>query len=216
MRGILFTDIHTGNDWNIVLTSKEISRAEPKENYVEVDGADGTLDYTEAFGDVRYKNRPLSFSFSLSDGRYLDREELIAEIVQKLHGRRHQIIIDDDPMHYWDGRCKVENISNGVAYGTLRVKVTADPWYYAVNQTTITLPLQTYNDHRIYLHNFGRKICIPSVTVSGPTKIKHSSGTYNLKAGFYTLPGVMLYPGTTELVITTDSAVRFEYREAIL
>lgn len=215
-RGITFTDFHTAIDWGLILTAKSIPRAEIKENYVEIDGRDGALDYTEAFGDVKYKNRPLSFSFSASDGTYLEREELINKIVQLIHGKRHMIITDDDPQHYFVGRCKVENITNGLAYGTFQISVTADPWRYAREKTYLILPAKSYQHDPIRLYNQGRKTCVPTVTVAAAASIYYGSTVKELKKGTYILPDLILTSGVNQIYLTSESKVMFEWQEADL
>lgn len=215
-RGITFTDFHTAIDWGLILTAKSIPRAEIKENYVEVDGRDGALDYTEAFGDVKYKNRPLSFSFSASEGTYLEREELINKIVQLIHGKRHMIITDDDPQHYFVGRCKVENIANGLAYGTFQISVTADPWRYVKEKTYLILPTKSYQHDPIRLFNQGRKACVPTVTVAADASIYYGSTVKELKKGTFILPDLILASGVNQIYLTSEGEVMFEWQEADL
>ena len=215
-RGVTFTDFHTAIDWGLILTAKSIPRAEAKENYVEVDGRDGALDYTEAFGDVKYKNRTLSFSFSASEGTYLEREALINKIVQLVHGKRHMIITDDDPQHYFAGRCKVENITNGLAYGTFQIFVTADPWRYAREKTFLILPAKSYQHDPIRLYNQGRKVCVPTVTVAAAASIYYGSTVKELEKGTYILPDLILTSGVNQIYLTSEGEVMFEWQEADL
>lgn len=213
-RGILFTDTHTAEDWGMVLTNKSIPRAEVKENFVAVEGRNGDLDYTEAFGDVKYENRQLTFSFSLSNGSYLDREELINTIVQKLHGQRHTIKTDDDSTRYFSGRCKVTDITNNLAYATMKVTVNADPWYYSVSETVYSAAVPTST--QITLENNGRMTCIPKVTITGTVTLQYDGNTHALSAGSYTLADLKLPTGNKIITLSGTGTVEFKYREAIL
>lgn len=52
MNGVTFGRYHSYNDFNLILTGKEIGSAVVKTNYVDVDGAHGHIDYTEYFGEL--------------------------------------------------------------------------------------------------------------------------------------------------------------------
>ena len=55
-------------DWNIVLTKAEIPLPTPKTYTVDIKGADGVLDLTEALtGDVQYNNRQIKLTFEMMD-----------------------------------------------------------------------------------------------------------------------------------------------------
>ena len=62
-RSVNFDNYNSWTDFFLVRSSKTISSPEPKYIKVEVEGADGELDLTEYFGDIKYKNRKLSFTF---------------------------------------------------------------------------------------------------------------------------------------------------------
>ena len=62
--GITFGAFHSYRDLNLILTSGvKIGTPEVKTEEVEVLGSDGTIDYTEYFGEIFYKNRSLTFPF---------------------------------------------------------------------------------------------------------------------------------------------------------
>lgn len=61
MKGVAFGSYHSFNSWGRILQSKGIKAPEPKINQIDIDGGDGVLDLTDSFGDVKYKNRSLSF-----------------------------------------------------------------------------------------------------------------------------------------------------------
>ena len=63
--GVTFGSKNTITDWDLLMISKNIGEAEAITNYVEIPGRDGTLDLTEALGEVKYKNRALTFDFDL-------------------------------------------------------------------------------------------------------------------------------------------------------
>ena len=96
MNGVTFGSYHSYDDFNLILTEKEIGSAEVKTNYVDVDGAHGMIDYTEYFGEPKYKSRTLLFSFNtiVNQSDFL---KLYSSILNTLHGKRMKIVLDDDP-----------------------------------------------------------------------------------------------------------------------
>lgn len=57
MKCVKFGGLHSFYEWGLILSEKEIKAPQPKTNAVDVEGADCEIDYTEAFGDVKYQNR---------------------------------------------------------------------------------------------------------------------------------------------------------------
>ena len=57
MNGIKFDDIHSFYDLNLVLSQVDIPPATAKTSFVDIPGADGSVDMTEALGSVKYKDR---------------------------------------------------------------------------------------------------------------------------------------------------------------
>ena len=64
IKGVQFGDYHSWRDLGLILGSKEIESPEAKTMFVNIPGADGSLDLTEYFGEINYDNRQLSFDFS--------------------------------------------------------------------------------------------------------------------------------------------------------
>ena len=122
MRGVRFGVYHTAEDWGLILNDKSLTPPVPKTTYIQVEGRDGDLDFSEALtGEIRYNNRVASFTLLATDGTYTDREELISEILGALHGKKVNIVLDDKPDYYLVGRCQVTEVTNNKAYGTIKV-----------------------------------------------------------------------------------------------
>ena len=135
-RYFIFGEFNTWADWRCTLTAKNIPDAEPKYNYIELPGAHGTIDVTEALtGEVAYNDRTLTASFMCSEGTYLDREMLLRNIMAALHGKKMQIIEPDDPEHYFMGRVRVRDVQKFQTYATFTLEAQCDPWRYAVEET---------------------------------------------------------------------------------
>ena len=57
MKGVKFGGLHSFYELGLILSEKEIKAPQPKTKAVDVEWADGEIDYTEAFGDVKYQTR---------------------------------------------------------------------------------------------------------------------------------------------------------------
>ncbi len=130
MIGVKFDAYHSWDNWNLVLQSISIGMPEPKTNSVDIPGANGSLDLTETLtGEVVYENRELSFKFETAEqltGKSW--ADLISEIATALHGKRMNIILDDDPDWIYNGRCIIDAFSTSVAKQEITIKCDCDPF----------------------------------------------------------------------------------------
>jgi len=68
--GVIFGTKNSVTDWDLLMTSKQIGKPEARTNYIEIPGRDGTLDLTEALGEIKYNDKSLnsyiaSFNFEI-------------------------------------------------------------------------------------------------------------------------------------------------------
>lgn len=108
-----------------------VSTPEPRTNMVEIPGRNGLLDLTGSLGPVTYGQRSVWFAAMMVDTpRRLTQR--YSEILNKYHGQRCKLVLDDEPDYYYDGRCAVsrEYIDNGAQ--AIRIDLDADPLKYPV------------------------------------------------------------------------------------
>ena len=121
---IYFED-EKGNVYNTLQTFHLLSDSRPiikppelKTEYVDIPGADGTLDYTEALNGLTYKNRTGSWEFYVLNEQYGNSETAWANsytnLLELLHGKKFKKVYledetDDDgfPIYYYVGRITV-------------------------------------------------------------------------------------------------------------
>ena len=111
MKGITFGNLHSYRDLKLVLGKKEIAAPNVKTTKLEIDGADGFIDYTDFFGDVKYGEAKHVFQFTV----LVPRNDFLSHysiVKNALHGKKLSIILDDDPGFYYVGRCYVSNFTN--------------------------------------------------------------------------------------------------------
>lgn len=216
MRGIKIGEYHSADDWELILNSKTINPPTPKYVRVPVDGRDGDLDLSEALtGEIKYNDREASFTFLLTNGSYSDREELIGEIINYVHGQRRDIILPDDTDHYLVGRCSVADIHNDKAYGSIKITATCEPYRYSVNEVNRVITA-TSTSTDVILSNVGRKTVTPTLIIVGEVSLTFADTSVTLGAGTYKLSALNLKAGQTIVSVKGSGTVTFNYREAIL
>lgn len=128
MRGVTFGNNHTYWEWGLMMKSAPIVYPpEPKTHYVDVPGAHGALDLTELLtGKVQYANRKLHLEFTA----VADRERwayTYRDILEALHGKRLDMVLDDEPEYTYTGRVTVGYPKWDRKHVTLTMTVEADP-----------------------------------------------------------------------------------------
>ncbi len=112
-KGVYFGNIHTFFDLDLILSKVIVSPAVPKTVYIDIPGADGSLDLTEANGEVKYSDRDIKFTLTMNPASDLSEsawEAKKTEVSNALNGKACRITLDKDPGYYWEGRCKVDEL----------------------------------------------------------------------------------------------------------
>lgn len=214
-RAFYFDKWSTWHDWRCTLTAKDLTPPEPKLNLVEIDGAHGALDLTEALtGEPVYDTRTASASFMCSEGTHRERETLLRRITTTIHGRRLPIIDPDDPEHFLLGRVTIKEAINSVAYLSFKTEAICDPWRYALEETTRAVPVS--GSVAVVLTNDGDKTLCPTVTTTGTLDLTFNGKTVRKTAGVYKFTDLRLPHGSTVVGVSGRGSVTFTYREAVL
>ena len=213
MKGIKFGGLHSYYEWGLILKEKELKSPKAKTNTVEIEGADGVLDYTDFFGDVKYDNRQLTFNFVktqiVPDG-FLALYSLVQDT---LHGKKMQVILDDDPAHFYYGRVSINEWKSNKRIGEIVIEVDAEPYKYKVNETVITQAVDGSAD--IVLAN-SRKPVVPTITTDASMQFEYGGGIYTASAGTFRIPQIQLAEGQNIVTVTGTGNVTFRYREGRL
>lgn len=216
MRGVQFGEYHTADDWNLILNAKKIDTPEPKVIKVKVDGRDGDLNLSRALtGTMKFENREASFTFIVTEGTQTEREALISEITNLIHGNELQIIEPDDLDHYLIGECSVDDVHNDRAYGSFTINADCEPYRYAIQEVERLLTLNS-TEVEILLNNTGRKTLTPTLVVSDKANISFGTSKVALSRGTYKLTDLTLSPGVTPVKISGSGSLTISYREAVL
>ena len=216
MRGVYFGDYHTVADWGLILSAKKINPPTPKIINVDIDGRDGTLDLSRALtDDIKFNDREASFSFLVTEGTQSDREYMIQNIINSIHGKRLKIIEPDFLDLYLIGECSVSNVFNDRAYGSFDVSAECEPFRYYIEEVNRVITASA-SKVDIVLTNTGRKTVTPTVTVEGSVNLEFGESSVSLATGTYKLSNLLLKSGSTIVTVSGSGTVVFTYREGVL
>lgn len=210
--GVTFCSKNTITDWDLLMISKNIGEAEAITNYVEIPGRDGVLDLTESLGEVKYKNRILTFEFDLFNPKSF--WSIQREIVNYLNGKKIKITLDQDPNYYFYGRCRVSSSSIVKNLGHFTIECECEPYKYKQNVTTITNTVSTGGK---YTYTNDRKSVIPTLTLSSAMTLRFNGNSYSLSSGTIKTFDIEFKEGINTIeVISGSGTLTVSYQEASL
>lgn len=129
MKGATFGERHSYWDWCLLTKSQPVvSPPEPKTKIVEVPGSDLVIDLTEHLtGCVHYEQRKVECSFVLL-GDPEKQERTHADIMNYLHGKRMDIVLDKDPEYYYTGRVAISKWEPGQFAANITIEAEVEPY----------------------------------------------------------------------------------------
>jgi hypothetical protein len=204
------------------LTSWEFPEPAPEENLVPVPGRiRGPLDLSTVLtgGEPAYGARALSIKLESSEGDRLARAARISDMVNRLHGRRVDIVLPDRPLHYATGRLTVKTLYNDPAHASVEVAGVCEPWLYSREETTVQLQA-TAAEQTVRLRNAGAMTVVPVLEVTaeegGSVLLAYGETRHALAAGTYFWPYLRLTPGDHVITYSGAGTLTITYREAVL
>ena len=212
MKGIRFGDMHSYNDLKMILSGKDIGAPAVKSKKLDIEGADSALDLTDFFGEPKYEDVTHKFQFS-TIVPYSEFMTLYSSIKNAIHGKKMRIILDDDPLFYWMGRCYVSGFTNEKSIGQVEVECDCEPYKYKLTKTIYS---QAVNGTDTIVLTNGRKRAVPLITTTGAMTIEFGGGNWTNSAGTYTIPEIELVHGVNKLQVTGTGTIVFEWQEGEL
>ena len=210
--------------YGLYLPEYTIPAPEVQTNFVEILGRDGSIDKTAPDGIVRYKDREWELTFKKTGANVSadDIQSLSTALMNDLHGRRGNVIFDDDPNYKWVGRIFVIDVSckhNGLIIAKFRF--VSEPYKYGIDNIVRSAILSSTSQN-VTLQN-GRKPIIPTIIVSGDNAsaalvftIKGNEYSISLNAGTVKVSDLVLFEGNTVVAVTGSGNISFTYPEASL
>lgn len=213
MNSVTFGDKNSFDDWGLSLRPKSRPKPTPRYNRVIVPGRDGSLDLTEALGDVFYEDLEYSLEFNVTDA-INTWDSKLREITNYLHGKKMKVVFSDDPDYYYMGRVKINDLSSNRNLGILSLSCTFEPYKYKKDVTVVTHQVTAGNS---YTFTNGRKKVVPTLTLSADMTLTFKNASYSLTAGTQKVLAIQFEEGENIITIATGSGtLKAEYQECDL
>ena len=215
MNGVYFGEIHSYHDLKLLLAPFAPSPAKPQTNFLKVPGRDGSLDLTEANGEVKFESREFTFTFYMTPDDALTFDERVSKVNDALNGTRCKITLDRDPEYYWLGRCVVNKYTQDKNIGKIVVKATVEPYKLKQNATVVSAALSSAAK-TVFVEN-GRMPSVPVIecTDSGAVVV-FEGNTYTLNAGTNKILDIRFKEGSNVLMLSGSGTITFTYQEGAL
>lgn len=205
--GVMFGDKHSFRDFGLYPKSKMIvNPPDVREVYVEVAGADGDLDITEALtGRANYESREGKFEFTVMDRARWD--AIYSGLMNMLHGRKMRVILDEDPYYYYYGRVKIDSFKTNKRTATITIEGYFDPYKKSLIANSLDWLWDPFNFETDYAFNYGsmtvdgtltvtlagsRMPVTPNISVSSNMTVEIDGTTYQLTTGDNRIAGLVL------------------------
>lgn len=136
---ILISGINTWERWHMAPKTRPfVVEPSVKTEYIDVPGADGSLDYTDVLtGKARYGQRTGSWDFIVDNG-YADPFKLQSDILNTLHGKKHVIVLTDEPDYKYTGRLSAKVTLGNKDYVGVSISYNLDPFKVPIDSVANT------------------------------------------------------------------------------
>ena len=204
---IIFTSWNTNmskrsyTDFGVILTEQNIGLPSPKTYSVSIEGMDGSLDLSECFGEMKYENRTLKFTFE-SIEKITDWQAKMVGIASFLHGQKMKIKTWSDPDFYYIGRCQIDEYNGGRRLGKIVISCDCEPFKYKKNITTFNLTEGTNTVNNSRMTVYADLINESEITINSKV---YSTGTH--------LRAIKLTSGTNTLNSSGNATLNFQEGE---
>lgn len=116
------------SDYHLKVETYEIGIPEPKTEYLEIPFSNVVYDFTEYFGSVTYKQRPINISCQLMKSTPCW-QKIMEEIQNIMHGKLCTLRFVSDSEWYYTGRIVVDtNEHEAWNYATVSFSITCLPF----------------------------------------------------------------------------------------
>lgn len=227
---IIISGKNTYDEWGLVPTSRPlINPPAVKTSYLDLPSVHGQLDYTEYLSqEVPYGQREGSWEFSLRPRS--NWANVYSAILNYLHGKRHIVILEDNPLYQYVGRLSVNEWQSNQNRSIIVIDYNLDPFKYSTEASDetewmwddlfadcirygrFTVSGQKY---RNFVNN-GMKEAIPTLTCSAAMKVTFNDAQFSLLKGKNYNANLALQPGDNEMLFVGNGEVTVSYREVSL
>jgi len=166
-----YSDFHLVSDGRPV-----IPLPEPITKYIDVPGASGQLDISESLTNYPlYTSREGSINFIVlndygPEDNWSKRYQMIS---QHIHGRRLEMVLEDDPEYFYEGRFKIESWespSDG-PWSTLTIGFLLDSYKYWDELIDLPIPVDSTGTTLYFSHRIGNLGTMPAIPLIEVTQV---------------------------------------------
>lgn len=209
MKGVKFGGLRSDTDLGLVLFSKKISPPVVKTTSVEIPGRDGNLDITEALtGRVAYEDRELSFVFRVPNPKE-EWADVYSKVLNKIHGKRMDIVLDDDPDYYYTGRVSIDEFSTNRQLAEIAIKCIVAP--KKTKKTAYTKSVAVSGTKALTVYNGGIPT-VPTITSDKEMDITYLGKIYHISPGKNRIFDILLPEGDSQLTFKGTGNVTVEFK----
>lgn len=220
----------TFDDWGLKLLKVSVGFPELKTDLVNLPGADGVIDLTEALGAVRYGTRSLEFVFD-APGDPKKWHGLTSEIANYLHGKRLKVILDSDPDYYYIGRLSISSEKSSYLINRLVITGEMEPYKNELYSGLERWKWDTFSLRSGIIRNYrdlqvdgsrsvkiaGRKReVVPVIICSAALEVEWRGVRYGLSAGKNKIYEISIPEGENVLTFYGQGTVSIDYRGGTL
>ena len=191
----------------LTANSVQIGVPEPKTTYIEIEGANGVIDVSQALtDDIKYNPRPVSIGFTSREKNWIKNVEVQNLMNSIFNGTKRKMYIDN---WYIEGRfINEQSIDDGFGKYT----ISADCYPYRMNtyidtkRYTVSSTLECTIDYKDSMN-----VC-PNINVSSNMSIVIGGNEYNLVSGDNIVPDFILKKGTNTFTLNGSGTVTITWR----
>lgn len=217
--GVTINSTDTLTTWGLImLDDLVISAPIPKTAYVDLPGADGSLDYSDALvGHPVFEDRTITFTLF----KHMDestRNSTRTALLASFGGQKVTLVTPDLAGWYWSGRMTIGELS-GYNAGRIPISVRVSPYRLKSSVTTATETLSANTPKTVTLASAGMPTvptfnCTKACTLTDP-----NGGTHSIDANTDYTSADFLITGSG-ITITAQSAssatLTVKYQEGTL
>lgn len=229
---VVFGNKDSWKDWHLIPSSRPVfATPEVKTNFIDIPGADGGIDLSEALsGYPVYKNRNGSFKF-LVDPNHMSWNVKLAEITEYLHGKTLRAILSDEPSYFYEGRFWVSSWESGSNISSVTIGYDVEPYKRNVVGTLDEWIWDTFNFETGVIQNYklvdvngsltltiigDAQRVSPIFTSTADMTITYNGSTYPIKKGTSKIYGVTFGNGNNIVTINGTGRISIDYRRGRL
>ena len=200
---------HSMDDWGLLLAPFDIPTAKVKTSYIDLEGANGSIDDTEAFG-ITYEDLSFSIKFTLPKCDY---NAKLREIKSFLHGKVVQITMYNDTDYYYLGRCNVDDFKQSKAMGTITIDVVAIPFKL---KQSVTIVNETISGTKDVTFRNGQMPVVPSFECSSEMQLTFNGNTYSIGTTKTKVANIIFEDGDNVITFNGLGTVKVTYQQGVL